>query len=47
VPWNAPFYASAGFREAAEDDMPPGLRATLDHERTRGWKDRCAMILTL
>ncbi|HET6970299.1 MAG TPA: GNAT family N-acetyltransferase [Phenylobacterium sp.] len=47
VPWNAPFYASAGFRETAYDDLPPGLQATVDHEAALGWPDRCAMTLDL
>jgi GNAT superfamily N-acetyltransferase len=29
VPWNAPFYASHGFRRLAEDELPPGLHKRL------------------
>ncbi|MBW8814570.1 MAG: GNAT family N-acetyltransferase [Caulobacterales bacterium] len=47
VAWNAPFYASAGFREVARHEMAPGLRATAEHEAALGWPDRCAMVLDL
>jgi GNAT superfamily N-acetyltransferase len=45
VPWNAPFYASAGFRPW--DDPPRALGAALAGEARRGLKDRCAMVLEL
>jgi len=36
VPWNAPFYQSAGFRALAPSEIGPGLRAIMDDETTRG-----------
>lgn len=45
VPWNAPFYASIGFREP--DDPGPELAAILANEAVRGLRDRCAMVLAL
>lgn len=45
VPFNGPFYASAGFR--MWDDGPKDIQAILAGEATRGLKDRCAMILDL
>ena len=45
VPFNGPFYASAGFREW--DDAPPEIRDILAKEAARGLKDRCAMLLEL
>ncbi len=47
IPWNAPFYASLGFRELAEDETPPRLAAILTEEAERGFENRCAMRLTL
>lgn len=44
VPWNAPFYASLGFRE---DDALPELQAILRAEADKGLQDRCAMVLRL
>ena len=45
VPWNAPFYASAGFRPW--DAPPRSVVAALTGEGRRGLKDRCAMVLEL
>lgn len=36
VPWNAPFYASLGFRELAPPELGPGLAAALRDEAARG-----------
>jgi GNAT superfamily N-acetyltransferase len=36
VPWNAPFYASAGFREVAPDELREGLAAVVRDEAARG-----------
>jgi GNAT superfamily N-acetyltransferase len=47
VPWNAPFYATLGFRAWPERDAPPLLAAKVDAERARGLKNRCAMRLEL
>jgi Acetyltransferase (GNAT) family. len=33
VPWNAPFYASAGFRVLDPAQYTPGLHAALEQER--------------
>lgn len=47
IPWNAPFYASAGFRHWPEDEAPASVRQALMNERNRGLKDRCAMVMDL
>jgi GNAT superfamily N-acetyltransferase len=49
VPWNAPFYASAGFQIIERDAAPATLLAYLDSEVARGHDPgrRCAMILRL
>jgi GNAT superfamily N-acetyltransferase len=36
APFNAPFYATAGFVEPSPQDMPPGLAATLATEAAEG-----------
>ncbi|UNO43746.1 GNAT family N-acetyltransferase [Streptomyces sp. MST-110588] len=36
VPWNAPYYARIGFRELAEDELTPGLRAIRVREAAHG-----------
>jgi GNAT superfamily N-acetyltransferase len=45
VPWNAPFYARAGFREIAPEEQPPALRALVREEAARGLDParRCVM----
>lgn len=47
APWNAPFYASAGFQIIERDKAPASLVAYLDREASRGLDParRCAMIL--
>ena len=47
VPWNAPFYASAGFEIVERDAATPLLTAYLDREAARGHDParRCAMVL--
>lgn len=45
VPWNAPFYASLGFREM--DDLSPGLAAMRQHERDIGDDDLGARVAML
>jgi GNAT superfamily N-acetyltransferase len=49
VPWNAPFYARAGFRELAAPELGPGLAAILRDEARRGLDParRVAMRRTL
>ncbi len=32
IPWNAPYYARLGFRELAEQEWGPDLRARVAHE---------------
>lgn len=45
VPFNGPFYNSAGFREW--EDAPAEIRDKLAEEAARGLNDRCAMRLDL
>lgn len=49
APWNAPFYASAGFAIVEGDDARGCLQAYLDREAARGLDParRCAMVLSL
>ena len=49
VAWNAPFYASLGFRMLDDSDMPELLGAILDQEAAHGFppRSRCAMVLPL
>jgi GNAT superfamily N-acetyltransferase len=36
VPWNAPFYASCGFRVLGPAELSPALRAVVEEEAARG-----------
>jgi GNAT superfamily N-acetyltransferase len=36
VPWNAPFYASCGFRILPPAEIPAALRAVVEEEAARG-----------
>lgn len=47
IPWNAPFYASVGFRIWDEAESAASVRQALMNERNRGLKDRCAMVMDL
>lgn len=47
IPWNAPFYASVGFREWPEAEAPATVRQALMNEATKGLTDRCAMLMDL
>lgn len=47
VPWNAPFYASVGFREWDPEVAPASIRQALTYEAAKGLTDRCAMVLDL
>ena len=47
VPFNAPFYARAGFVDWPEGDVPASIRQRLMYEASAGLKDRCAMRLDL
>lgn len=46
LPWNAPFYARAGFTELARPEMPGWLSASLDRQAAKGLRPewRCAMV---
>lgn len=37
VPWNAPFYAGAGFVPVSPEDWTPALRALMDEEAAAGF----------
>lgn len=45
IPWNGPFYATAGFREWT--DPPATIRQALLYEAAMGLKDRWAMRMDL
>lgn len=47
VPWNAPFYASFGFREWDPADAPASIRQMLTYEAAKGLANRCAMVMDL
>lgn len=47
IPWNGPFYASAGFRDWPPDEAPATIRQALMKEAAFGLKDRCAMRMDL
>ncbi|QOT78387.1 GNAT family N-acetyltransferase [Cupriavidus basilensis] len=47
LPWNAPFYASLGFRRLDEADLGPALCAALAREAALGLRQRIAMRLAL
>jgi len=47
VPWNAPFYASFGFREWDPADAPASIRQALTYEAAKGLSNRCAMVMDL
>jgi len=47
IPFNGPFYASLGFRELGDAEMPAHLADTLAKERAAGFEDRCGMRLAL
>jgi GNAT superfamily N-acetyltransferase len=36
IPWNAPWYATLGFRALDERELTPALRELREHERARG-----------
>jgi GNAT superfamily N-acetyltransferase len=49
IAWNAPFYASLGFREVSGPDVSVRLAKVLDLEASKGLNpaERCAMVLEL
>lgn len=47
IPWNAPFYASFGFREWDPAEAPASIQQALRNEASKGLSDRCAMVMTL
>lgn len=47
IPWNAPFYASLGFRELKTDQMSVHLAEEIADQAAHGLTGRCAMRLAL
>jgi len=47
IPWNAPFYASFGFREWDAAEAPASIAQALRKEAANGLSDRCAMVMEL
>ncbi len=47
IPWNAPFYASFGFREWRPEAAPASIRQALLYEAAKGLANRCAMVMDL
>jgi len=47
IPWNAPFYASFGFREWDAAEAPASITHALRKEAANGLSDRCAMVMDL
>jgi len=45
VPWNAPFYARAGFGPVAAGDRTPGLDAALEQERRLGFPMHLRVVM--
>lgn len=45
VPWNAPFYASLGFRVLQEHELSEGLKASRAEDRARGLPDDGRVIM--
>jgi ribosomal protein S18 acetylase RimI-like enzyme len=43
LPWNGPFYRSAGFRVLGDGELSPALRNILAHEECLGMVNRVAM----
>jgi GNAT superfamily N-acetyltransferase len=43
LPWNGPFYQSAGFRVISDKELSPALRHILAHETHLGMERRVAM----
>ncbi|SCU73781.1 Acetyltransferase [Cupriavidus necator] len=43
LPWNAPFYASLGFRQLRDDELCPLLADALAAQRAAGLRQRVAM----
>ena len=47
IPWNAPFYATCGFRDWDPIEAPASIRQALLYEAAKGLTDRCAMVRDL
>jgi GNAT superfamily N-acetyltransferase len=47
IPWNAPFYARAGFREVAAGELGPGLAALVRDEAARGLDPSQRVVMRL
>ena len=46
-PWNAPVYASFGFRDWDPAEAPASIAKALRNEAANGLSDRCAMVMEL
>lgn len=46
VPWNAPYYERLGFRERAEAEWSPALRARVDDEASRGLGREARLVMS-
>jgi len=44
LPWNGPFYQSAGFRAIVDEQLSPSLREVLAQEERLGMTNRVAML---
>jgi ribosomal protein S18 acetylase RimI-like enzyme len=47
IPWNAPFYARAGFRTLAAGELGPGLAALVHEEAARGLDPSQRVVMRL
>jgi GNAT superfamily N-acetyltransferase len=47
LPWNGPFYRSAGFHILSDEELSPTLRSILAREATLGMVKRVAMRLSI
>lgn len=47
IPWNAPFYARAGFRELAPVELSPALQRVVREEANRGLDPAARVVMCL
>jgi ribosomal protein S18 acetylase RimI-like enzyme len=45
VPWNGPWYAKLGFRELAEHEWSPAIRALRDEEHRHGLESELRIVM--
>lgn len=45
IPWNAPFYARAGFRALSPDELSPTLEARVQDEASRGLDPKKRVVM--